>query len=310
MKIIFLDEYSLGGADLSKIKSLGEYRGFENMRDGEGIVRCAADAEVIIANKAPLTREVLERLPSLRLVAIAATGMNNIDLDAAAELGIEVRNAVGYSTHSVAEATLSSALALRRQISYYDRLVKGGGYSLSDRLFRFDRPIGELHGSRWGIIGMGAIGREVARLATAFGCEVRYFSTSGIRREEEYSACETLAEMLEWCDTLSIHAPLNDVTRAMIGEREFVQMKRDAIVINVARGGIVDEEAFAAALDHGEIAAAALDVYVCEPLNADSPLLKINDPDRLLLSTHNAWQSQASLRRLVDSIVENIKQLR
>ncbi len=306
MKIVFLDVHAMGGVDLSPISTLGEYRGYDRTKTSEEVVERASEADIVVSNKTILSRETLQQLPKLRLVCIAATGMNNIDLEAAAELGIEVRNAVGYSTHSVAETTLGAALALRRQINYYDRFVKSGGYSKSGYLFCFDRPIGELHGSRWGIISMGAIGREVARLATAFGCEVRYFSTSGASRQEDYPATETLTKLLEWCDTLSIHAPLNDKTRSLIGEKELEQMQSNAILINVARGGIVDESALATALNKGVIAGAALDVFVNEPLEGDSPLLTIDDPDKLILSTHNAWQSQPSLARLVEAIANNI----
>ncbi len=273
------------------------------------MVERAADADVIVSNKTILSRETLQQLPKLRLVCIAATGMNNIDLEAAAELGIEVRNAVGYSTHSVAEATLGAALALRRQVNYYDRFVKSGGYSKSGYLFCFDRPIGELYGSRWGIIGMGAIGREVARLATAFGCEVRYFSTSGASRQEDYPATESLKELLNWCDTLSIHTPLNDKTRSLIGEQELKQMQPNAILINVARGGVVDESALATALNDNTIAGAALDVFENEPLEATSPLLKVSDPDKLLLSTHNAWQSHPAIARLTEATARNIQEV-
>ncbi len=307
MKIIFLDEYSLGGTDLSSIQQLGDYVGYEITHTAAEIISRAKGADVVITNKCLLTREVLTTLaPTLRLVCIAATGMNNIDLEAAAELGIEVRNAVGYSTHSVAEATLSAALSLHRKISYFDRFVKSGAYSATDRLFCFDRPIGQLYGSRWGIIGLGANGLEVARLAAAFGCEVRYYSTSSIVRKESVERTESLEELLAWCDTLSIHSPLNDQTRGLIGGVELSQMRSSTIIVNVARGGILDEAALAAALNDGTIAAAALDVFGCEPLCADSPLLTLNDPDRLLLSPHNAWASTGSIERLVESITANI----
>lgn len=306
MKIVFLDEYSMGGVDLTPIKALGEYCGYEISESADEIIERCKGAEVVITNKSRLTREVISALPSLRLVCIAATGMNNIDLEAAAELGIEVRNAVGYSTHSVAEATTSAALSLLRQIAYYDRFVKSGTYSSSGRLFCFDRPIGQLHGSRWGVVGLGAIGREVARLASAFGCEVRYFSTSGVAREEKYERVNSLEELLRWCDVVSIHSPLNEQTRGLIGATELSYMQRSAILINVARGGIVDEVALAEALNSDTIAAAALDVFSQEPLNSDSPLLSVDDPDRLRLSPHNAWASTASVARLIESIVDSI----
>ncbi len=306
MKIVFLDEYSVGGANIESIKRLGDYIGYEISTTPEQIIERCRDADIIITNKCLLTRAVLESLPHLCLVCIAATGINNIDSEAAGELGIEIRNAVGYSTHSVAEATLSSALTLLRSTTYFDRFVKSGEYSSSDRLFCHDRTIGQLHNSRWGIIGLGTIGREVARLASAFGCEVRYFSTSGHSRPEEYERAETLQELLEWCDILSLHAPLNDQTRNLIGAKELTQMQPHAIVVNVARGGIIDEVALCNALNNNKIAAAALDVYSHEPLEPNSPLLTIDDSDKLLLSPHNAWASRLSIERLIESITQNI----
>ena len=181
--IVFLDEYSLAGRDLTAVKALGNYTGYETTTPDQTVARCAG-ADIVITNKVCIDAAAMEQLPRLRLICVAATGMNNIDLAAAAERGIEVRNAAGYSTHSVAETTLGSAIALLRETTYYDHYFKSGGYAASSRLFNFDRPTRQLHGRNWGIIGMGTIGREVARLAAAFGCDVRYTSTSGAVRPE------------------------------------------------------------------------------------------------------------------------------
>ena len=232
--IVFLDEYTLGGADLTRLHELGRYTGYSTTAPDEVADRCR-DAEIVITNKVVMRRETLAALPGLRLICIAATGMNNIDLDAAAELDIAVRNAAGYSTHSVAETTLGAAIALRRHIVYYDRYVKSGAYSAAGQQFHFAKPTHQLYGSKWGIVGLGAIGHEVARLAAAFGCEVRYTSTSGAVREEPYPAV-SLPELLGWADTVSVHAPLNDHTRGLIGAPELAVMKQSAILVNVARG--------------------------------------------------------------------------
>lgn len=305
MKIVFLDEYTLGGADLSRLHALGDYTGYAETRSPQTLERCR-DAEVVITNKVLLDRARLEALPRLKLICVAATGMNNIDLDAAAELGIEVRNAAGYSTHSVAETTLGAAIGLLRNTVYYDRYVKSGDYTAAGRQFHFRRPNRQLHGACWGVVGMGTIGREVARLAAAFGCQVRYTSTSGVERREAYPALP-LDELLAWADVVSIHCPLNDRTRNLIAAAELARMKPSAVLINVARGGIVDEEALAAALDDGRIAGAALDVFVREPLAADNPLLHTADPDKLLLSPHNAWSPREAIDVLVGCIERNIK---
>ena len=164
MKIVFLDEYSVCGRDLSSIKRWGDYTGYETTSPEE-VLEKSKDAEIIISNKVVLNAETIASLPHLRLICVAATGMNNIDLNAAAEHGVEVRNAVGYSTYAVAETTLSSALALLREVTYHDNYFKSGAYSSSERIFNFDRPTAQLRGKRWGIIGMGNIGREVTRLA-------------------------------------------------------------------------------------------------------------------------------------------------
>ena len=304
MKIVFLDEYSVGGTDISPIKSLGDYTGYDVTHRNQ-ILERAKGAEVLIVNKTILDANTLAALPDLRLICIAATGMNNIDLEAAAALGIEVRNAVGYSTYSVAETTIGSAIALLREGVYYDEYFKSGRYAAADYLFNYDRPTSQIRGKRWGIIGLGNIGREVARLAEAFGCTVCYYSTSGVTRDEVYKSLE-LNDLLKSSDIVSIHCPLNDRTRNLIGKEELQSMKSSAIIINVARGGIIDEEALAEALDNGSIRGAALDVFSREPLR-ESPLYNIKDKYRLLASPHNAWSAEASLKRLIDCIVQNIK---
>lgn len=304
MKIVFLDEYSVGGADLSGIKSLGDYIGYDITHRDE-ILERSKGAEIIITNKVILDAETLAALPDLRLICIAATGMNNVDLDAAAALGIEVRNAVGYSSYSVAETTIGSAIALLREVVYYDEYFKSGRYAETDYLFNFDRPTSQLRGKNWGIIGLGNIGREVARLAEAFGCSVSYFSTSGIARDEAYKQLE-LSELFQESDIVSIHCPLSERTLNLIGRDELQMMKKSAIIINVARGGIINEEALAEALNNGTIRGAALDVFSQEPLRT-SPLYNLKDPYRLLASPHNAWSAEASLKRLIECIEQNIK---
>lgn len=305
MKIVFLDEYSICNRDLSEIKSLGDYVGYETTAYDEVIERCL-DAEIVISNKVILDAEIIASLPKLKLICVAATGMNNVDLAAAAERGIEVKNAVGYSTYAVAETTLCSALALLREVTYYDNYFKTGEYAAAERIFNFDRPTAQLRGKRWGIVGMGNIGREVARLAEAFGCEVSYYSTSGVTRDEQYPTL-SLNELLSTSDIVSVHCPLNERTRNLIAKEELKKMKSSAILINVARGGIVNEQDLAKALNEGIIRGAALDVFTTEPLR-ESPLYNLNEPYRLLASPHNAWSSVEAIDRLVECITQNIKQ--
>ena len=305
MKIVFLDEYTLGGADLDAIRSFGDYTGYTKTSPEE-VTERAKDAEVVIVNKVIIGEREMDALPNLRLICVAATGVNNIDLVAASERGILVRNAVGYSTHTVAEATLGSVLALLRQTNYYDRYVKSGEYSASGEWVNFDRPTHRLWGKKWGVVGMGHIGREVARLASAFGCEVAYASTSGADRKEEYDK-KSMDELLAWADVVSVHCPLNDKTRGLIDTEDIAKMKPSAVIVNVARGGIVVEEAVARALNEGRLAGAAFDVYPSEPMPSTSPLLHTSDPDKLLLSPHNAWSAVESIENLVECIANNIK---
>lgn len=305
MKIVFLDEYTLGGANLDSIRSLGDYVGYSSTRPEE-VVERAQGAEVLIVNKVVIGAKEMDALPSLRLICVAATGVNNIDLEAAAQRNILVRNAVGYSTHTVAEATFSSVLALLRQVTYYDRYVKSGAYSASGEWVNFDRPTHRLWGKNWGVIGMGNIGRKVAALASAFGCNVAYASTSGANRTEEWERKE-LGDLLAWADIVSVHCPLTPTTKGLIDTEEIAKMKPSAVIVNVARGGIVVEEAVARALDEGRLAGAAFDVYPSEPMPATSPLLHIADPDKLLLSPHNAWSAVESIDCLVECIANNIK---
>jgi glycerate dehydrogenase len=303
-KIVFLDEYSIAGRNLDKITSQGEYIAYENTTK-EQVVERLKGATIAITNKVVIDGEAMRQLPDLKLICIAATGMNNVDLEAAKELGIEVKNAVGYSTISVAETTLTSALALARNVVYFNEYFHDGRYSKADRAFCYDRHTFQISGKRWGIVGMGNIGREVARLASAFGCEVRYFSTSGVKREEQYPAME-LEELLAWSDIVSVHSPLNERTRGLIGRAELQKMKPSALIINVARGGIIDEAALAEALDNGWVAAAALDVFSVEPLR-ESPLYNIKDKYRLLASPHNAWSAAEAIDRLIECVAENIR---
>ena len=302
-KIVFLDEYSIAGRDLTKITSLGDYVAYENTPK-DSVIERLKNADIAITNKVVIDGDAMRQLPNLKLICVAATGMNNVDLETAKELGIEVKNAVGYSTTSVAETTIASALALARNIVYFDEYFHDGRYAKADRAFCYDRLTFEITGKRWGIIGLGNIGREVARLASAFGCEVRYFSTSGAKREEAYPAME-LDELLAWSDIVSVHSPLNERTRGLVGRDELQKMKPSSIIINVARGGIIDEAALAEALNNGWISAAALDVFSVEPLR-ESPLYEVKDRYRLLASPHNAWSAAEAIDRLIGCVAQNI----
>ena len=277
MKIVFLDAAAMGDVSFAAIEQLGELVCYDMSTPEEAIQR-VMDCEVLIINKVLVTPELIDAAPKLRLICESATGVNNIDLAYAASKGIPVRNAVGYSTSSVVQATFMQILSLVGEGLYYDDCVKSGRYSAMDMFTDPSVSWTELAGKRIGIIGMGNIGSRVAKIAEAFGMDVCYYSTSGTGHCKEYPSL-SLEELLKTSDVVSIHAPLNDKTAGLVGETELALMKPAAILVNMGRGGIVDEKALADAIDNRIIAGAALDVFVKEPLPADNPLLHVKYPE-------------------------------
>ena len=304
MKIVFLDAATMGDVSFAPIAQYGELVCYDSSTPEQAIER-VADCEVLIINKVLVTPELIDAAPKLKLICESATGVNNIDLEYAASKGIPVRNAVGYSTSSVVQATFMQILSLMGQGPYYDDCVKSGRYSVMDMFTDPSVSWTELDGKRIGIIGMGNIGSRVAKIAHAFGMEVCYYSTSGTGHCKDYP-CLSLEELMKTSDVVSIHAPLNERTAGLIGAAELAMMKSTALLVNMGRGGIVDEAALAAATDAGTIAGAALDVFVKEPVPADNPLLHVKHPERLRLAPHAAWASVEARRRLVQQIADNI----
>lgn len=304
MKIVFLDAETMGDVSFAPIERFGELVCYDRSTQEQAHER-VCDCDVLIVNKVKVTPELIDAAPSLKLICEAATGVNNIDLEYAASKGIPVRNAVGYSTDSVVQMTFMQMLSLIGQSQYYDNAVKSGHYTDCGLFTDVSRRWNELSGMSIGIIGLGNIGTKVARIAEAFGMKVSYFSTSGTSHCKEWPSL-SLERILAESDVVSIHAPLNDKTNGLIGERELAMMKKEAILINMGRGGIVDEQALAGAIDGGVIAGAALDVFTVEPLPESHPFLNVRHPERLLLSPHVAWASVQARERLVEMIAENI----
>ena len=304
MKIVFLDASTMGDVSFAAIEELGELVCYPTSTPEEAIER-VRDCEVLIINKVQVTRQLIDAAPSLKLICESATGVNNIDLEYAESKGIPVRNAVGYSTDSVVQATFMHILSIAGEGHYYDDCVKSGRYS---KMPMFTDPSvcwTELAGKRMGIVGMGNIGSKVAKIAEAFGMKVSYFSTSGTGHCSLYP-CLSIEELMSTSDVISIHAPLNERTLGLIGEKELAMMKPSAMIINMGRGGIIDENALADAISNEKIAGAALDVYVSEPLPANNPLLHTTHPERLRLAPHSAWASTEARTRLVAQIAANI----
>lgn len=307
MKIVFLDADTMGDVSFAPIEQYGELVCYGRSTPEEAIER-VADCDVLIINKIKVNKELIDAAPSLKLICEAATGVNNIDLVYADSKGIPVLNAVGYSTDSVVQATFMHLLSLVGRVGYFDNAVKSGSYSRSGIFTDVTVNWSELAGKTMGIIGLGNIGSKVAKVAEAFGMKVNYYSTSGTSHNKEYPSLP-LDELLACSDVVSIHAPLNERTVGLIGARELHMMKPGAILINMGRGGIVDEKELAAAIDEGRIAGAALDVFVSEPVPADSPLLHVAHPERISLAPHVAWASVEARKRLVDMIADNIATL-
>ena len=305
MKIVFLDAATLGDTSLAPIARLGELVCYPNSTPQEARERVAG-CEVLIVNKIKVDRPLLDAAPSLRLVCEAATGVNNIDLDACAERGIPVRNVAGYSTDSVVQQTFMHMLSLLGDAPYFDAKVKSGEYSRSGLFTDVSRPFVEITGKTLGVIGMGTIGQQVARIATAFGMRVIYYSTSGTGHCKDYPSV-SLETLLKESDVVSVHAPLNARTSGLIGARELAWMKPSAFLINLGRGGIIDEADLVAAIDAGQIAGTATDVFTSEPIPLDHPFLHARHPERFRFTPHTAWASVEARERLVAIIAENIE---
>lgn len=304
MKIVYLDAATMGDTPLDDISALGELVCYDNSTYEEALNR-VSDCEVLIINKVKVDRELLSNAPALKLVCEAATGVNNIDLEACEERGIPVRNVAGYSTDSVVQATFMHILSLLGNAPYFDLAVKSGRYSKSGLFTDVSKPFIEIFGKTMGIIGMGAIGNKVAKIAQAFGMNVVYYSTSGTSHCKEYPSLP-IEELMLKADVISIHAPLNEKTKGLIGEKELSIMKPDSIIVNMGRGGIIDEFALAKAIDNNIIGGAALDVFEREPLPEDNPLLHTSHPEKLRFTPHTAWASVEARKRLELRIAENI----
>jgi lactate dehydrogenase-like 2-hydroxyacid dehydrogenase len=305
IEIVFLDLNTIGSVEnLKLLKKKGKLETYESTEPGQVVDRCKGK-EIVIINKVEMNEEVLQQLPDLKLICVAATGINNVDLNYAKKNGIEVMNVAGYSTDSVAQLAFTMLLYLVNKPYYYDAYVKSGAYSRSGSFTHHNEPFWELKGKRMGIIGLGSIGRQVARIAESFGMEVIFYSTTGRNNHVSYKRFE-LSDLLKSSDVVSIHAPLNNQTRDLITLKEMKLMRPCAILLNLGRGGIVNEKDLARALNENIIAAAGIDVMEQEPINADNPLLKLFNKEKILITPHMAWASKESRELLVEKIARNI----
>lgn len=306
MKIVLLDAQTFGNTDLSGFNALGEVSVYQTTAPHETLER-VKNADVLVTNKVVIDEKIMIETTCLQLICVAATGMNNVDLESASRRNIAVKNVAGYSTDSVIQHTFSMLFYLMGHSRYYDEFVKSGAYAKSPIFTNVERPYGEIKGKKWGIIGLGEIGRGVANIAKAFGAEVRYYSTSGKNNNSDFEKV-SFTKLLEGSDIISIHAPLNAQTDGLLHQSELLQLKDGAFLLNLGRGGIIDEDALARTLDAKELYV-GLDVLVQEPMKENHPLMAIKNPERLYITPHIAWASNEARSTLIDGVIANIKSL-
>jgi len=307
MKIVFLDKKTVGEVtNFNLLHKLGTVDAYENTQADEVVSR-SEGKEVIITNKVVVNKEIMQALPDLKLICVAATGTNNVDLEYAKEKGITVKNVVSYSTESVAQSAFAMLLHLLNRLSYYEVYVKSGAYARGDIFTHHGPAFWELNGKRLGVIGLGNIGRRVARIADGFGMEVVFYSTTGRNNNINYKRFD-LDTLLGTSDVVSIHASLTETTQDLINYEKIKLMRPCAIMLNTGRGGIINEADLSRALNENIIAGACLDVLSAEPIKSTNPLLKVIDKEKILITPHMAWASMESRARLIEGVARNIEQ--
>lgn len=307
MKIVVLDGYALNPGDLSwqGFEELGEVTVYDrtSYTDKQEIIERIGDAEAILTNKTPITADVLKACPQLTYIGVLATGYNVVDLAAAKEQGITVTNIPSYSTNAVAQATFALLLEVTNQVGHHNRSVHQGDWQTSKDFSYWQTPLMELAGKTIGLIGYGAIAQAVATIAHAFQLKVIYFNRRPKSAQADWAKQVSLAELYQEADIISLHVPQFPETEKMIDRTALAQMKSSAILINTARGGLIDEAAVAEALQTGQIAALAADVVSKEPIAADNPLLQAPN---CYLTPHIAWAPVETRRRLMGIAVANL----
>ena len=305
MKIVVLESKSVGDdVTFTACEQFGEVV-LNPETSKEEMVARSRDADVLIANKLPFCEETLKEAKNLKLVCLTATGYNNLDGDYLKKRGIAAYNVAGYSTEGVAQHTFALLFYLYEKLRYYDDFVKSGEYVGCGMFSYFGVAFNELKDKTWGILGLGAIGRKVAEIATAFGCKVICCSASGNVYDSPYEQV-SFDELLKRSVILSVHAPLNQYTNQLMDKNAFSKMKSTAVFLNLARGLIVNEQDLADALNNGVIAAAGLDVLAQEPMDPKNPLLQIQDSQKLFITPHIGWAATETRKRCVDEVVKNI----
>lgn len=305
MNIVFLDRQTIGSdIDLSGFDRLGNVKIYGFTTESEVSAR-VSDADVLIVNKVPINENTIGNAKNLKLICVTATGTNNLDKKYLEKRNIAWRNVAGYSTESVTQHTFAMLFYLMEHLRYYDDYVKKGNYINDVSFTHFDKKFNQLFGKTVGIIGLGAIGRRVADIFQLFGANVIYFSASGMAPQEGYNQVD-FDTILRESDILSIHAPLNEYTENLINYSALSKMKRNAILLNLGRGPIINESDLVKALNENLIAAAGLDVLTIEPMSFDSPLLGVQDKEKLLITPHIGWAGLEARRNLMDIVLRQV----
>jgi len=305
MKIVVLDADTLGTIDLSPLNEFGDVTIYPYTEYKNIISRCK-DADIALTNKVVFDKAILDALPNLKLISVLATGMNNIDLEYAKQKGVVVKNVAGYSTDSVVQTTFMLALALIGKLEYYSNYTKSGKWCNSKIFTNLEKSFFDIAGKKWGIIGLGTIGKNVAKVATAFGAKVFYYSTSKNPHSKEYPHLE-LNELLSSCDIISIHAPLNANTNNLIDKEQLALLKNGAVLLNLGRGGIINEEALAQELKSNRILFGS-DVISKEPIEKTNPLMDVIKQENVIITPHIAWGSIEARERLLEGTLKNIRE--
>ena len=306
MKIVALEIKNIGeDVNLDMFSELGTFEKYSTSTVNDMPERCKG-ADVIIVNKLPVNEKTVGNIDTLKVVLITATGFDNLDVPYLKSRGIKVCNVKGYSTDSVAQHTFALMFYVYEKLRAYDDFVKDGSYARHDLFTYFDELFFELKDKVWGIVGLGEIGRKVAKIATAFGCKVVYYSTSGKNSNSDYEQVD-FDTLLKDSDIVSIHAPLNDNTRGLFDKNAFEKMKKSAILINVGRGPIINDRDLTDALKNGDIQAAALDVLEKEPMDPNSPYFEIKDSRKLFITPHIAWATREARQRCMMETFYNLK---
>jgi len=305
MKIVFLDRDTISPDTTLRAPTFAHEWVQHQRTTADQAAARIANADIVIVNKVKLTAEVLAQAPKLKLIAVAATGTDNIDLQACQQRGIVVSNVRNYAKHTVPEHTFALIFALRRSICAYRDAVKAGRWQEVAQFCFFDYPIRDLAGSTLGVIGDGVLGQAVATIGRALGMRVLFAAHKG--RSGQGSMYTPFDEVLKHADILTLHCPLNTNTRNMIGAAEFSQMTRKPLLINTGRGGLVDEAAVGPALQAGHIAGAAFDVTSVEPPPADHPFMALLDRPDFILTPHVAWASAEAIQALADQLIDNVE---